>query len=298
MTTHISVAGPLALVFGLAFVGSCTTDPPLTNGCPRVFPNENCTTAVNRADDLSFLTPGVVHSGWNGRNDYRAVLVGNFGQFEVVSENVNVACIARLNCPDALQQDVIALLTTRGPGSTTVTVESGVYVGEPGSCTVNGDCANNGECKEGQCFEGYTFDVPVEVASYTPAEYDLGQQRYNSPDQENTTTRRACGSCHLGQGGAPHSPLSLARYTDLQLTTAASTSVYPGTCENDDGDLCNCTPVGENCNACSEVCSYNGGQVLSLANFGGGPGDHIFDLTPSEEVGIMAFMRAIDPEGI
>jgi hypothetical protein len=222
------------------------------------------------ADDLSFVTPGVVHSGWNGRDDYRAVLVGNFGEFEVQSDDVSVACIARLNCPPALEQDVIALLTTRGPGSTTVSVTS----------------------------NGLTFSVPVDVAAYTPAEFDLGETRYLNPDNENTTTRQACGSCHLGQGGAPHSPLSLARYTDSQLTTAASTSAYPGTCEDDDGAMCNCTPVGEDCSACSQTCFYNGGQVLSLANFGGGPGDHIFDLTPSEEVGIMAFMRAIDPEGI
>ncbi len=282
MTTHISVAAPIVFALALVGGGSCASESgTVSNGCPRVIPNDNCTTAFNLADEFSFITPGVVHTGWNGRDTYRAVLVGNFGQFEVESVDTNVACIARLNCPDSLQQDVIALLTTQGPGSTMVTVTSGEL-----------------ELDAGLGLEDRTFEIPVLVTAYTTDEYDLGEVRYLNPDQANTTTRRACGSCHLGQGGAPHSPLSLARYTDSQLTTAASTSVYPGSCENDDGAVCNCSPVDEDCSACSETCFYNSGDVLSLANFGGGPGEHLFDLTPSEEVGIMAFMRAIDPEGI
>lgn len=240
-------------------------------------PEEACTTANNFADEFSFVTPDKVYTGWNGRDVYQAVLVANFGQFEPDSSDDNIVCAARLNCPAPQEQGVIVLLTTTGPGSATVTVDSTIPL--PNS-------------------DVYEFDIPVEVTSYTPAEHDLGSARYLSPADANGTTRQPCGNCHLGQGGAPHSPLALARYSDRELIAATKTSNFPGTCENGNGLVCDCIPTGEDCSACSETCTYNVGNELSLASFGGGPGDHIFDLTADEEVGIMAFMRAIDPEGI
>ena len=266
MMKHSAFLISAVLSLGVATVAGCSDDPTYINDCPRVEPAAECTTAVNYANELSLVAPGTVHTGWNGRDTYRAVLSANFGQFELESMDTDIVCAARLNCPQGGQQDNIALLTTQGPGNTTVTVTSNEQ----------------------------TYPITVEVTSYTLEEYDLGATRYLNPVNANGTSRQACGNCHLGQGGAPHTPLSLSIFSDAELISAASTSKYPDTCENDDGVLCNCVPSGGDCSACSQTCTFNAGFQLSLDGFGGGPGDHVFDLTPDEEVGIMAYMRAID----
>ncbi len=278
MTMYVSVATPLRFSMGLFSVGlmavglitggSCSSnDDGFTGGCPTVTPKPICTTANNFADEFSFVTPTTVHTGWNGRDTYESVLVANFGQFELKSSDENIVCAARFDCPAPGTQGVIALMTAQSPGDATVTVTSA----------------------------DYSQSVDVVVTSYTALDYDLGEARYLNPADGNGTTRRACGNCHLGQGGAPHSPLALAQFSDRELIHATINSEFPGTCEDTDGVVCSCIPTGEDCSACSGTCTYNAGVVLNLSAFGGGPGDHLFDLTSAEEVGIMAFMRAIEP---
>jgi hypothetical protein len=221
-------------------------------------------------DSLSFVTPQVVHTGHNGRDNYQAVLVTNFGNFNVSSSDEGVVAAECFECLPANAFGIAAVLTTAGSGSATVTVSSG----------------------------GVSHAIGVEVASYTAEQYDLGDQRYNNPANANSTDRVACADCHLGQGGAPHSPLSLGGNTDAELISAVLTSSYPGRCEDDNNARCDCQPSGTDCSACPGDCRFNEGDVLSLEVFGGGPGDHTYNLTDSERVGVMAFMRAIRPEGI
>ncbi len=267
MSLYRSVVAP---TFLLAFAAACSSDPGYAGSCPLITPAEACTTANNYADDTSFVTPTIVHTGYNGRDTYQAVLVANFGQFELSSSKNATVCAARFDCPAPNQQGVIALLTAQSPGDAVVTVSSNQFEQE----------------------------INVVVTGYSTADHDIGGLRYNDPTDANSTTRRACGGCHLGGGGAPHSPLALARFSDRELIYATLNSQYPGTCEDGDGANCDCTPNGEDCSACAQSCTFNDGNVLSLADFGGGPGDHSFDLTAAEEVGIMAFMRSIEPEGI
>jgi hypothetical protein len=233
--------------------------------CPSV---ASC--GAETADDLSFVTPAVVHTGFNGRDTYQAVLVTNFGEFSISSSDAAVVDADCFECLPANDSDIVAVLTAAGTGAATVTVRSG----------------------------SFSQAIAVEVAGYTPEQYDLGEQRYNNPANANTTDRVACGECHLGQGGAPHSPLSLAGNSDAELISAVLTSEYPGRCEDEGNNLCDCEPSGTDCSACPGDCTYNEGDVLSLEVFGGGPGDHVFDLTDEERAGVMAFMRAIRPEGI
>lgn len=236
--------------------------------CPS-FPTGSC--GAEDADArIPFVTPTVVHTGANGRDTYQAVLVANFGDFAVTSSDTGVVCAGRFECLPPNSSGIVAVLTATGAGSATVTVSSG----------------------------SFRQDVTVEVAGYTPEQYDLGDQRYNSPANVNDGDRIACADCHTGQGGAPHSPLSLAGNSDAELLGAIENSAYPGRCEDDDGNLCDCTPSGTDCGACAGDCNFNDGYVLTLEAFGGGPGEHVYNLTEDERIAILAYMRAIRPEGI
>lgn len=236
--------------------------------CPS-FETGEC--GAEDADErIPFVTPTAVHTGANGRDTYQAVLVANFGDFSIRSSDDAVICAGRFECLPPNTSGIVAVLTANSAGSATVTVSSG----------------------------DFTQDVDVVVTGYTPEQYDLGDQRYNSPANGNATDRIACAQCHTGQGGAPHSPLSLAGNSDAELLSAIETSAYPGRCEDGDGALCDCAPSGTDCSACAGDCDFNDGYVLTLEVFGGGPGDHVYDLTEDERVAIMAYMRAIRPEGI
>lgn len=260
------MATRLPLVIWLSALGACNLgESGNAQVCPAADP---CGGEI--ADSTSFVTPAKVHTGFNGRDTYQAVLVSNFGSFSVSTSDDSVVATECFECLPPNEFGITTVLTTAGPGEATVTVSSG----------------------------GNSFPIDVAVASYTPEQYDLGEQRYLSPANENTTDRVACGQCHLGQGGAPHSPLSLAGNSDNELISAVLNSQYPGRCEDGDGALCDCTPSGTDCSACPGTCSFNEGTVLSLEVFGGGPGDHVYDLTEDERVGVMAYMRAIRPEGI
>ncbi len=227
--------------------------------------------SVASADEFAFLTPLRVNSGVNGRDNYRAVIQANFGSFKMQSRNESVVIASGNDCPTGTDAALVAVLTATGAGDSRVALESGDF--------------------------RRTIDVHVE--SYTTAQYDLGEERYNNPANANQTDRVACNECHKdGAGGAPHSPLALAGNADDDLVTAATTSAYPGTCEDEDGVACDCEPSDTSCGSCSGDCSFNDGTILSLEAFSGGPGDHVFNLTADERIGIMAYMRALPPEGL
>lgn len=227
------------------------------------------------ADVNPILTPRHIFTGTDGTHPYKAVISTNFGNVEFFSNDTSVVTAERIGCLEAGRFGPTGLLTAVGAGEATITVVS---------------------VDRGQ-------DVDVTVTAYTPEQYTLGEQRYNNPANGNQLDRLACGTCHLGQGGAPHDPLALASRTDAELVAATTLGKYADTCSLEDNTLCNCTPdalqVGNECGACPESgCTFAEGYILDLAATGGGVGDHLFNLTPDEEIAIMAFMRALPPEGI
>jgi len=256
----------LALCFSAT---GCGDDDGNAGSCPFIPATNDC--QPEDADERPyFITPLEIFTGSNGRDLYQAVLVANFGVMNVESDDVDVACVARFGCIAPNQTDIAAVITAQEAGTASVTVVSG----------------------------SVRETIVVNVASYTPEEYDLGDERYNTPANANATDRVACADCHSGQGGAPHSPLALGGTSDALLLAAVESSAYPDQCENDDG-VCSCTPVGTDCNGCAEAdCRFSEGYTLTLEAFGGGPGDHTYNLTDAEKTAIMAYMRAIKPDGL
>lgn len=232
------------------------------------------------AQALTFVVvPPTINTGFNGRDTYQAAITTQFGIVDYQSSNDAVATVESVGCLGPNKFGVTGLVTAKSVGSANISVTSGEF----------------------------NTTIPVNVKMYTTEEYDTGKQRYeNAVDA--TPQGRSCASCHLGGGGAPHSPTALAGTSDADLILAATTSKYPDTCLNKTTDaVCNCTPVGIDdltaCNACPEgaaACAYTPGHVLTLAplNQGEGVGDHVFTLTPAEQAGIMAYIRALEPEGI
>lgn len=261
----LSIAGA-----GLCALVACADDGGSSNSsCPNI-PSSNDCQPANADARPHFITPLEIHTGSNGRDLYQAVLVANFGDFTASSDDEDVACVGRFGCLPANDSGIVAVITAQGPGQTLVNVRSG----------------------------SVTETIAVNVASYTAAQYDLGDQRYNNPTNANSTDREACASCHTGQGGAPHSPLSLGGLSDEFLLAAIENSKYPDTCENDTG-VCNCTPTGTDCSGCAETdCRFNEGYTLTLETFGGAAGEHVYNLTADERTAVMAYMRALTPEGI
>lgn len=249
------------LIFSLATALACG------GGNPEGSASSSCGDDANAIEP--FVTPLEVHTGFNGRDNYQAVLSANFGTFTVTSRNTDVIAVDSFGCIESGEEGIMTVLTATGSGSARVIVSSG----------------------------GFLRNIGVTVTEYSTADYDLGEERYNSPQNANGTDRIACNECHReGAGGAPHSPLSLAGNSDVDLVAAITDGQYPGVCEDDDGALCDCTPSGESCDSCSGDCSFNDGYILDMTDFGGGM--HEFDLTSDEVGAINAYMRAIRPDGI
>lgn len=264
MNSQLPMTRPLIFcaVLGLSIAAGCSDDPECD--------------AFTAADINPILTPRTIFTGADGEHEYQAVISTNFGDVEYFSNDMNIATVITIGCLEKGQFGPTGLVTAVGPGETTITVGSG----------------------------GLGQDVKVEVTSYTPAQNTLGDERYNNPANPNSADRIACGTCHLGGGGAPHDPLALASRSDAELIAATKLSKYPDRCELENNTTCNCTPdpAAENqCGACPEgvdACTLATGYELDLAKTGGGPGEHLFNLTPDEEAGIMAYMRSLPPEGI
>lgn len=260
----------LAFCCSLAAVSACGDDGPAAGHCPD-FASDNSCNPANADQRPHYITPAVVHTGHNGRDLYQAVLVANFGDLQLSSSNEDIVCAGRYGCVAPNTSGIVGVLTTFAPGEATVTARSG----------------------------SVTETIAVKVTEYTTTQYDLGDQRYNNPANANATDRVACASCHTGQGGAPHSPLALAGTSDTRLLAAVEQSEYPDQCVTPDNAPCNCVPSAGDCSACPEQdCQFSEGYTLSLEAFGGGPGDHLYNLTTDERMGIMAYMRAIAPEGV
>ena len=252
-------------VFGLLIVAGCATEEPACESVPAVVNEDGTTSAI--------VTPAQLYTGTNGRDLYRAVVVTNFGELSFASSNEQVATVEPFGCLIPGTFDITGIVTARGEGQTTITVNS----------------------------DQFSRDIPVTVSGYSLAEYELGQRRYENPDNP-SPARRGCAECHSEAGGAPHDPLALAGFSDEDLIAATRLGKYPDKCVQPSGLTCNCTPSGTDsqtaCNACAGDCRFSEGITLDNDRTNQEPDPHIWDLTVAEEQGIMAYMRAIPPRGV
>ncbi|MCG8423239.1 MAG: hypothetical protein MJE77_35505 [Proteobacteria bacterium] len=220
----------------------------------------------------ALVLPRQIYTGFNGRDTYRATVTTNFGDLTFSSNNTQVVTAEKSGCVHASQLKVSGVVTARGAGQATLTVTSGSFIRE----------------------------IPVSVTEYTLDQYTVGDTRYNNPGGQ----RSSCASCHVGANAASHTPVALGGNSDEELIAATKLGKYPDKCVLEiERTPCNCTPNGTDpdnaCNACTGgTCVFEEGYTLTLAGFGGGVGDHTMDLTTEEEQGVIAYMRAIPPEGI
>nr|MBA3819996.1 hypothetical protein [Deltaproteobacteria bacterium] len=82
--------------------------------------------------------------------------------------------------------------------------------------------------------------------------------RYHAPTDAGPE-RLACASCHAIEGGADHSPLVAALFTDAELTSVIMTGLFPA------------------------------GMVLDI--------EHTWALTESERAGVAPYLRSLAPRG-
>lgn len=226
------------------------------------------------ADTSAIVSPVQLFTGTNGRDTYQAIIKTNFGDLSFASSNEQVATVESFGCLNQRVFGITGVVTGQAAGQTTITVSSGQF----------------------------SRSVPITVTGYTTVEHDLGLQRYENPDNP-SALRKGCADCHSQAGGAPHNPAALAGFSDQELIAATKLGKYPDKCILPTSLACNCTPVGTDpgtaCDACSEAnCSFTDGIVLDNDRTNSVEDPHVWDLTPEEEKGIMAYMRSIPPEGI
>lgn len=194
-----------------------------------------------------------VYTGYDGTNTYQARFV--FGSAlqnapdlgidvtaaQVTVENPALADLERVDMgPLGPTHFVIYTVTARAAGSTRINVT----------------------------YQGQTASSDLTVYSYTPADVQLGAERYNNPVNPDPATRIACSTCHFAveQGGIQHSPDYTAFWSEEQALEVVS--------------------QGQ-----TTIIFLDGEQVSYDPEPNGLP--HIWNLTPEEEKGIMAYMRSL-----
>ena len=176
------------------------------------------------------LFPLEIHTGYDGSAEFRVPVYTDlskhvFGEAQWSTGDSSIVQVEPVDEPSQYpSRGVWAMLTTKGPGQTTVTATIGDYL----------------------------VGSTVTVASYTPAQVAAGQARYNG---NGTGDRVSCASCHQQAGGVDHSPTEMAHHDDDALLTVITEGHYPDLCVTDEGDECTCGTSG---------CETEPGYVLSV----------------------------------
>jgi Bacterial Ig-like domain (group 2) len=114
---------------------------------------------------------------------------------------------------------------------------------------------------------GKTSTVPLHIVSYTAAQYADGEKRYmTGPDTDNP----ACKECHAPGKGPDHTSTELDADPDAQIQNTFLTGVDPED-----------RPIKDN----SEFANLLKGKT------------HMWKVTDSEKVGLVAYLRALPPMG-
>jgi hypothetical protein len=193
-------------------------------------------------EEVTELWPPLVHSGFDGTNTYKTLVTlfypeeQNIGTVEWALADPSIGKIEQVGTPTGGYVD--ATITTAKAGMTKVTVKAG----------------------------GKTYEADLQVATYTAAQYTLGQQRYMNPANAGAN-RMACAGCHAQANGVPHTPTEMAFADDQTLVTVITTGAYPPRMID--------------------------GKMVPGYTLQGTP--HKWDLTADERTGIVAYLRALPP---
>jgi hypothetical protein len=117
-------------------------------------------------------------------------------------------------------------------------------------------------------YGGQTVKAGLDVVTYTPADYTLGQTRYTNPTTPGAQ-RIACTTCHsatsdAGVNAPRHDPFLQQDLSDAQLLVIIEKGLYD---------------------------ANNPNSALQV------PGGHTWNLTAAEETGIPAYVRSLRPLG-
>lgn len=186
----------------------------------------------------AYVFPDILHTGHDGTHVFQ-VPAGTNLEGDVTWEVVDdpLADVAPTTAPASLQgvASTWVMVTTAGSGTTRLIAREGDSHGE----------------------------AMLIIASYAAADVNLGEQRYQTPANPGPG-REACASCHVMAGGAAtdvdHSPVSMTLYTDDEILSAITTSMYPD------------------------------GLIIDSGN-------HVHNLTTDERRGIVPYMRSLPPKG-
>lgn len=203
----------------------------------------------------------VIHTGYDGVNEFIGPILGNFTPDSVTTNNSAVGTVEPfgdcnlvpppLNPITQFQPHVVAVVHPKSAGNSMVTVKQGT--------------------KE--------FAVDVVVKNYSPATIALGKKRYYEPDNP-SATRTPCSRCHTQANGPDHSPGAVAFVDDAVLRTIASTGKLPACIGQFTGSECTCGQP--NCTTIPPEA-----RVFNV------PGGHSWDFTPAELDAIAPYLRSL-----
>jgi hypothetical protein len=228
---------------------------PVMGGCgdDGVVEPEVCPEATPDENALAF--PFTLYTGYNGRDTFVAPIVSTFGPKTALAADPGVVSV---ELTDWCNEGVL---------------ENGMRIGALLASTGPGNTVVT------LSHDDVEKATNVVVTSYTLEEYDLGGERYNNPANPGGT-RVACTACHGQPNGPDHTPMAVAFLPADVLLKIVKEGQYPNCLNVTDGTECDCTAGIPTCQVVPEE-----NRVLSVA--------HSFELTPEEEVGIVAYLRGL-----
>lgn len=160
------------------------------------------------------------------------------------------------------------IITVNAPGAVTWTIEdSGVATLMPAGENAMLTAVKAGDTKVTATSGGKSSTATLHVVSYTPEQYADGEKRYTmSADTDNP----ACKECHAPGKGPDHTATELDADPDSQVQNTFLTGVDPED-----------RPIKDN----SEFADLLKGK------------SHMWKVTDSEKVGLIAYLRALPPMG-
>ncbi len=247
-TVSRGIAG-LIVAAWLATAG-CSDDAPAAQ--PQ---GQDCVIGLP-ADAQMF--PPVIHTGFNGRDDFLGPISLNFVPDSWKVADPSIATVEQHEKCNPVFRGIGALVHPKKAGQTTITAVK----------------------------NGMEFTLELYVADYTADEIDLGKKRYYEPENP-SATRRACASCHQQPGGADHSPLAIGFYDDAIVRAVATTGMSPKCVSQVSGSECVC---GGQDPGCYEIPEEQ--RVLNV------PGGHSWEFTATELDAIVPYLRSLTPKGL
>ncbi|SMF52688.1 hypothetical protein [Pseudobacteriovorax antillogorgiicola] len=233
--------------FYSGFVDAATTFSNyavITMGCE----SGDITTLLNLADALNQINP----QGFLDLLSSLEVETGLDTHFQTVVDSTTVAAADNLTITNSFwnfRPEGSFFISTFDASATTFT--DGVNT--PSSITFT--------------YGDQTVQSDVTVYSYTQAQIDLGQARYNAAfTDENGVESPSCASCHQAANGVDHSPLLIGTCSDVEIIGAVEAGAY--------------APDADNPN------SFCAGYQLTVAHSWG-------FASPEERDGVIAYLRTL-----